>query len=95
MAAQLRFIHAADLHIGAPFRGLRELSPAWAERLVEAIPQAYDRLVDAALEHQVDFVVFAGDIFDPTSPCTAATVSRCACWAGAATRTRCGLTTRT
>lgn len=64
MAEQLRFIHAADLHIGAPFRGLRELSPAWAERLVEAIPQAYDRMVDAALERQVDFVVLAGDIFD-------------------------------
>lgn len=64
MTAQLRFIHAADLHIGAPFRGLRELSPAWSERLVAAIPEAYERVVDAALEQAVDFVVFAGDIFD-------------------------------
>lgn len=66
MAEQLRFIHAADLHIGAPFRGLRQLSPAWSDRLMDAIPEAYERLVDAAVERQVDFVVLAGDIFDTT-----------------------------
>lgn len=64
MAEQLRFIHGADLHIGAPFRGLRELSPTWSDRLMGAIPEAYERLVDAAIERQVDFVVLAGDIFD-------------------------------
>lgn len=66
MARQLRFLHGADLHLGAPFRGLRDVSPAWADRLMEAIPQAFDRLVDAALRHEVDFVVLAGDIFDTT-----------------------------
>ena len=60
----LRFIHAADLHIGAPFRGLRALSPRWADRLMDAIPQAWDRVVDAAVRNDVDFVVIAGDIFD-------------------------------
>ena len=60
----LTFIHAADLHLGAPFRGLRALSDAWADRLLDAIPEAYDRVVDTALRHNVDFVVIAGDIFD-------------------------------
>lgn len=64
MHKQLTFIHAADLHLGAPFRGLRALSDAWADRLLTAIPEAYDRIVVAAIERSVDFVIFAGDIFD-------------------------------
>ena len=64
MAETLTFIHAADLHIGAPFRGLRALSEEWARRLSDAIPAAWDRVVDAAVSRQVDFVVVAGDIFD-------------------------------
>ncbi len=64
MAPSLTFLHAADLHLGAPFRGLRALSEAWADRLLDAIPEAYDRVIDAALRRKVDFVVIAGDIFD-------------------------------
>ena len=64
MPKQVTFIHAADLHLGAPFRGLRALSPAWAARLLTAIPESYDRVIDAALNYEVDFVVIAGDIFD-------------------------------
>ncbi len=64
MSKTLTFIHAADLHLGAPFRGLRALSDAWANRLLSAIPEAYDRIVDAAIARKVDFVVIAGDIFD-------------------------------
>lgn len=64
MPKQLTFLHAADLHLGAPFRGLRALSEPWAKRLLSAIPEAYDRLINTALRHRVDFVVLAGDIFD-------------------------------
>ncbi len=64
MGRKLSFIHAADLHLGAPFRGLRALSDAWADRLLKAIPEAFDRVVDAAIARAVDFVVIAGDIFD-------------------------------
>ena len=49
MPETLTFIHAADLHIGAPFRGLRALSDEWARRLVDAIPGAWDRVVEAAV----------------------------------------------
>ncbi|WP_283170154.1 metallophosphoesterase family protein [Curtanaerobium respiraculi] len=62
------FIHSGDLHLGAPFRGLRSLSDAWADRLTEAIPEAFDRLIEAALTRQVDFVVLAGDVFDASRP---------------------------
>ena len=64
MPETLTFIHAADLHIGAPFRGLRALSDEWARRLVDAIPGAWDRVVEAAVSRKVDFMVVSGDIFD-------------------------------
>lgn len=68
MRQQLRFLHVADLHLGAPFRGLRALSEEWAERLTRAIPEAFDRAIDAALRENVDFVVIAGDVFDTNKP---------------------------
>lgn len=64
MTRQCTFLHIADIHLGAPFRGLRALSEEWAERLKRAIPKAYDNAIDAALRNQVDFVVIAGDVFD-------------------------------
>ncbi len=64
----ITFIHAADLHLGAPFKGLRTSSPLWADVLLKAIPDAYRRIVDTAIEKQVDFVVVAGDIFDDSRP---------------------------
>lgn len=64
----MTFIHTADFHLGAPFKGLRTSSGAWAQRMVEAIPQAFERVIDAALDRAVDFVVVAGDIFDLTHP---------------------------
>ena len=45
-------------------RGFGNLSPEWEEKLVEAIPEAYDRLIAAALSRKVDFVIIAGDEFD-------------------------------
>lgn len=62
------FIHAADLHLGAPFKGLRSIAPTWADILLQAIPEALRKTVDTALTEQVDFVVFAGDIFDNSHP---------------------------
>lgn len=45
-------------------RGFLDLPDAWASRLREAIPQAFDRVIDTALANEVDFVVLAGDAFD-------------------------------
>lgn len=64
MPEQITFIHAADLHFGASFRGLRALSESWAKRMVTSIQESYDRVIDAAINNKVDFVVIAGDIFD-------------------------------
>lgn len=64
MESKVTFIHAADLHLGAPFRGLRAVSDEWATRLTHALYEAYDRVIVAALERAVDFVVIGGDSFD-------------------------------
>ena len=64
MTESLTFLHTADLHLGAPFRGLAKVSPAWAARLVQAIAEAFDRVIDTAVSHKVDFVVVSGDVFD-------------------------------
>lgn len=63
-----RFLHAADLHLDTPFRGIRRSSEWLQTRLAEATLLAWDRLVQAALDEAVDFLVLAGDVFDHTTP---------------------------
>jgi exonuclease SbcD len=60
----MRFIHAADLHIDSPLRGLDRYEGAPVERLRTATRAALERLVDLALSEGVDFVLLAGDIYD-------------------------------
>ena len=68
MGQSIRFLHTADLHIGAPMRGFRALNDAWAARLQRAVLEAYDRVIDTAIASEVDFVVIAGDAFDTSRP---------------------------
>jgi DNA repair exonuclease SbcCD nuclease subunit len=58
------FLHAADLHLGSPFQGLSLRDPALAEKLGAASREAFESLVDRALEEKIAFALFAGDIFD-------------------------------
>jgi DNA repair exonuclease SbcCD nuclease subunit len=60
----IRFIHAADLHIDSPLRGLDRYDGAPVERLRTATRGALERLIDKAISERVDFVLFAGDIYD-------------------------------
>ena len=60
----MRFIHASDLHIDSPLRGLDRYEGAPVERLRTATRSALERLVDKAISERVDFVLFAGDIYD-------------------------------
>ncbi len=60
----LKFIHAADLHLDSPMRGLGTTDPEIAETIRNASRRAFERLIDVALEENVAFVVVAGDLFD-------------------------------
>src|SRR5688572_1582353 len=60
----LRFIHAADLHLESPFRGLTETAPALRETLQSATLGALDRIIEHTLNAKADFLIIAGDLYD-------------------------------
>ena len=60
----MRFLHASDLHIDSPLRGLDRYEGAPVTRLRTATRAALERLVDMAISVRIDFVLFAGDIYD-------------------------------
>jgi len=59
-----RFIHAADLHLDTPYEGIGRASEEVQRELQDASLEAFDGLVDLALEREVAFVVISGDIYD-------------------------------
>lgn len=65
MDRSFRFLHAADLHLERPPRGMAEIPDPLRSALADAPYRAAERVFDAALKHQVDFVVLAGDVLDP------------------------------
>ena len=64
----MKFIHAADLHIDSPLRGLEVYDGAPVERLRRATRESLENLVALAIEKSVDFVIVAGDLFDGKWP---------------------------
>jgi DNA repair exonuclease SbcCD nuclease subunit len=58
------FVHAADLHLDTPFRGIGETAPSVAGALRDASLEAFDNLVTLCLERQAAFLVIAGDVYD-------------------------------
>lgn len=64
LTKSLSFIHAADLHLDTPFKGLAKLPSALLEDVKESTFKAFDRLVERAIAHEVDFVLLVGDLFD-------------------------------
>jgi DNA repair protein SbcD/Mre11 len=58
------FMHAADLHLDSPFKGLTKVPAAVRERLRESTFVALRGLLDVVRRDRVDFVVLAGDLFD-------------------------------
>ena len=63
-----RFLHAADLHLDSPLRGLAQYEGAPIEELRGATRAALRELVTQAIELQVDFLVIAGDLYDGDWP---------------------------
>jgi DNA repair exonuclease SbcCD nuclease subunit len=59
-----KFIHAADVHLDSPLRGLSKSEHAPTEALRNACRRAFENLIDLALEEKVEFVLLAGDLYD-------------------------------
>ncbi|MSW93237.1 MAG: DNA repair exonuclease, partial [Actinobacteria bacterium] len=56
----MKVLHAADLHIDSPLRGLTRYEGAPVEEMQLAARHATENLVQAAIDHTVDLVVIAG-----------------------------------
>jgi DNA repair protein SbcD/Mre11 len=71
----LRFIHAADIHLGRPFSGLRRSSPELGNLFLQAGYDAWERIVTTAIDRSVDFLTLGGDVFDAPNPTVRARVA--------------------
>ncbi len=58
------FLHAADLHLGSPFKGMSVRDEEAAQRFASASREAFSDLIERAIAEKVAFAVIAGDIFD-------------------------------
>ncbi|RED56246.1 metallophosphoesterase family protein [Cohnella lupini] len=64
MGVPFTFVHAADLHLDSPFKGLTKVPAAVRERLRESTFVALGKLSEVVEKEKADFVVLAGDLFD-------------------------------
>jgi exonuclease SbcD len=62
--ASFTFLHAADIHLDSPLRGLSRYDGVPTDEVRGATRAAFDRLIEVAIERQVDFVILAGDLYD-------------------------------
>jgi DNA repair exonuclease SbcCD nuclease subunit len=60
----MKFIHAADIHLDSPLRGLARYEGAPVEQMQSATRRAFINLIDLACNKKVDFVLLAGDLYD-------------------------------
>ena len=58
------FLHAADLHLDSPLRGLDRYAGAPVDVLRGATRRALENLVQLALDERVALVLLAGDLYD-------------------------------
>jgi exonuclease SbcD len=58
------FVHAADLHLDSPFKGLKRTAPRIAQVLKNSTFDAYNAILDFCIQEKVDALLIAGDIFD-------------------------------
>jgi exonuclease SbcD len=59
-----RFIHASDIHLDSPLRGLELPDGVSLDEIRAASRRALQNLVDLAIREEVAFVLIAGDLYD-------------------------------
>src|SRR6202035_1294952 len=59
--SKFRFVHAADIHLDSPMRGLEADPEAPAALIRDASRAAFRNLIDMSIEERVAFVLIAGD----------------------------------
>ena len=69
MAKSLRFIHCGDLHLGSPFHDIAMVDERWQRIVGKAPVRAFQKIVQTAIDKEVDAVLIAGDVYTSAS-CT-------------------------
>lgn len=64
----MRILHAADLHIDSPLRGLDRYEGAPVDDVRGATRRAFENLITTALRERVDLLVIGGDLYDGDWP---------------------------
>ena len=64
MGSTFRFVHAADIHLDSPLRGLERYEGAPVEEIRAATRRALQNLVQLAIDEDAAFVLIAGDLYD-------------------------------
>jgi exonuclease SbcD len=59
-----KFLHAADLHLDSPLRGLERYEGAPVDEIRGATRRALQNLIALAIEERVAFVLLSGDLYD-------------------------------
>ena len=60
----MRLVHAADLHIDSPLRGLERYEGAPVDQIRGATRRAFENLIDLCLRESADALLLAGDLYD-------------------------------
>lgn len=60
----MKLVHAADLHLDSPLRGLLHYEGAPTEEVRMATRRAFARLIDFCLSEEAAFLLIAGDLYD-------------------------------
>ncbi|MDO9574795.1 MAG: DNA repair exonuclease [Candidatus Contubernalis sp.] len=59
-----KFIHASDIHLDSPLRGLERYDGAPVELIRGATRKAFLNLIELCLKEKTDFLLMAGDLYD-------------------------------
>lgn len=59
-----KFLHAADVHLDSPLKGLERYEGAPADEIRGATRRAFDNLVELAIQEEAAFLLLAGDLYD-------------------------------
>jgi DNA repair protein SbcD/Mre11 len=62
--AYMKFLHAADIHLDSPLKGLDQYEGAPVDEIRGATRRAFENLIETALLEAVDFCLIAGDLYD-------------------------------
>jgi DNA repair exonuclease SbcCD nuclease subunit len=60
----MKFVHAADLHLDSPLRGLERYEGAPVEQIRGATRRALQNLVELCIEERAELLLIAGDLYD-------------------------------